>query len=178
MDASIIELTSLCLEDLLIATKSRDTNKFFGLGHIPSYLPICQTYITTYLFNRLESHIKRKILSDDILNLLIKGIPYDVDQRPSNFLRHHDPFETRPYLIFSPEYENIGKKYNSDSKQITQFLFGKSDRWWTEISKKWRDETAKKIFSLTRHKKRQKDRSMAALINLPPDLRYLIITYL
>ena len=183
-DKQVVELVARCIDDLVDASDPDNHLHFFGLGLVPSTVPVTQDYILKYLFNRIGEEMKYKIVYDDILYSLITEQPKDVCLAPES-MYYRPRGSLRPSLAFSKEYINIGKKYKTQWKQIYKFLLGQSDKWWTTLSIKWRQEIGERIFSAPKHHERQKERegcleTMVILqkFNIPDEIQNCIMNYL
>ena len=78
MDNKLIELLSRCIEDLLLATVKDNYECFAEVGLLPESVHICQRYIIKSLLLQLDETVKKKLLSDSILYLLINEKPHGI----------------------------------------------------------------------------------------------------
>ena len=181
-DPKVIDLLARCIESILAAS-SPDYPLIYDLGAVPKTLPAMQDYITKYLFNRLDEEMIHRIMSDEILNILITEEPRDIHFGPISHSRRRSRSLSSTSYLFAKGFTNIGEKYKSDLKQINDFLLGKTDQWWTKLSKAWITKTGKTISKHIHIAQRYKDRmnwwtlcDKYSLVN--EDIQYHIVTFL
>ena len=180
MNNKLIELLSRCIEDLLLTTVKDNYECFAEVGLLPESVHICQRYIIKSLLVQLDETVKKKLLSDSILYLLINEKPYSIHQDLGGF----SPSGT---LFYTKEWLNIGIKYKTDWKQLYNYFQGNTENWWRYLSSEWMNEIRKPLFCIERHHERVFERKIALITvktatkKLPAmynDILYHIISYL
>jgi hypothetical protein len=156
-DPKVIDLLARCIDSILSAI-SPDYPLIYDLGAVPKTLPATQDYITKYLFNRIDEEMIHRIMSDQILKTLITEEPRDIHFGPINHSRRRSRSLSSTSYLFAKDFTHIGEKYKSDLKQINDFLLGKTDQWWTKLSKAWITKIGKAIYKVHFGTQRYKDR--------------------
>jgi hypothetical protein len=146
----MVELVARSLDDLLAGPWGIYKHLFRPTRYPanPQHKKCIQTYITIYLWRRVDEDTINRIVYDQVLHALITKDPKD---------HQITAWDHKPQLL-SREFMSLGEKYRTNWEQVYKFLLGKTWQWWSHIDKDWMQNSVKNAIKPEKHRQRQRDR--------------------